>query len=265
MGGTWDATNLVDGEVAIVTPIGMDHVAELGPTLEDIAGEKAGILKPGATAVFREQEPAAAAVLAGRAAEVGSTPRWEGEDWEVEERLLAVGGQAFRLRGLLATYEDLYLPLFGDVRRAQRGRRRSSRSRRSPASRSHDDTLREGLASCRARGGSRSSGTSRRDPARRCAQSGRSGGPRRGDARVLPVAASASGARDQREQGSRRHLRARSPRSPTRRTWPQRQRAERRPRRRRGRAGPSRGAASGRSPRRSTPRELRPIRPTSSS
>ncbi|HEY6680397.1 MAG TPA: Mur ligase family protein, partial [Actinomycetota bacterium] len=73
LGGTWDATNLVDGEVAVVTPIGMDHVAELGPTLVDIAGEKAGILKPGATAVFREQEPAAAAVLAGRAAEVGST------------------------------------------------------------------------------------------------------------------------------------------------------------------------------------------------
>jgi len=145
LGGTWDATNLVDGEIAVVTPIGMDHVAELGPTLEDIAGEKAGILKPGATAVFREQEPAAAAVLAGRAAEVGSTPRWEGEDWEVEERLLAVGGQAFRLRGLLATYEDLYLPLFGDyaVHNAAAGIVAVEELTGQPL---HDDTLREGLA-----------------------------------------------------------------------------------------------------------------------
>jgi dihydrofolate synthase/folylpolyglutamate synthase len=145
LGGTWDATNLVDGEIAVVTPIGMDHVAELGPTLEDIAGEKAGILKPGATAVFREQEPAAAAVLAGRAGEVGSTPRWEGEDWEVEERLLAVGGQAFRLRGLHATYEDLYLPLFGDyaVHNAAAGIVAVEALTGQPL---HDDTLREGLA-----------------------------------------------------------------------------------------------------------------------
>ena len=145
LGGTWDATNLVDGEIAVVTPIGMDHVAELGPTLEDIAGEKAGILKPGTTAVFREQEPAAAAVLAGRAAEVGSAPRWEGEDWEVEERLLAVGGQAFRLRGLHATYEDLYLPLFGDyaVHNAAAGIVAVEALTGQPL---HDDTLREGLA-----------------------------------------------------------------------------------------------------------------------
>ena len=145
LGGTWDATNLVDGEVAVVTPIGMDHVAELGPTLEDIAGEKAGILKPGATAVFREQEPAVAAVLAGRAAEGGSTPRGEGEDWEVEERLLAVGGQAFRLRGLHAAYEDLYLPLFGDyaVHNAAAGIVAVEALTGQPL---HDDTLREGLA-----------------------------------------------------------------------------------------------------------------------
>src|SRR5206468_5335531 len=92
MGGTWDATNLVDGEVAVVTPIGMDHVAELGPTLEDIAGEKAGILKPGATAVFRAQAPAAAAVLAGRAAQGGSTPRRGGGGWGGGGGPLALGG-----------------------------------------------------------------------------------------------------------------------------------------------------------------------------
>jgi len=113
MGGSWDATNLIAGEVAVITPIGMDHVAELGPRLEDIAGEKAGIIKEGATAVVRSQDPAAALVLAGRADEVGATLLHEGADWEVLDPLLAVGGQSFGLRTPRATYEDLYIPVFG--------------------------------------------------------------------------------------------------------------------------------------------------------
>jgi len=101
--------------------------------------------------VFREQEPEAAAVLAGRAAEVGSTPRWEGEDWEVEERLLAVGGQAFRLRGLHATYEDLYLPLFGDyaVHNTAAGIVAVEALTGQPL---HEETLREGLAAVQSPG-----------------------------------------------------------------------------------------------------------------
>jgi len=114
LGGSWDATNLIGGDVAIITPIAMDHVAELGPTLADIAGETAGILKAGKVGVIRRQDDVAAEVLRRRAGEVGCDLRWEGAAWEVEERLLAVGGQSFRLRGLFATYDDLYLPLFGD-------------------------------------------------------------------------------------------------------------------------------------------------------
>lgn len=114
MGGRWDATNLVAGDVAVVTPIGMDHVAELGPTLGDIAGEKAGILKAGKVGVLREQDAEAERVLRARAAEVGAELRIEYEDWEVEETLLAVGGQSFAMRGLHAAYDDLFLPLFGD-------------------------------------------------------------------------------------------------------------------------------------------------------
>jgi dihydrofolate synthase / folylpolyglutamate synthase len=114
MGGGWDATNLVAGEVAVITPIDLDHVAILGPTIEDIAGEKAGILKPVTTAVVREQDHAeAAAVLDRQAREVGARLLHEGEAWEVEEELGAVGGQRFALRGLHGRYEDLYLPLFG--------------------------------------------------------------------------------------------------------------------------------------------------------
>jgi dihydrofolate synthase/folylpolyglutamate synthase len=114
MGGAWDATNLIASEVAVICPIGMDHVAELGPTLTDIAAEKAGVIKPGCLAVVREQDEDAELVLRRRADDVGARLMWEGPDWEVEERLRAVGGQSFRLRGLHATYEDLYLPLLGE-------------------------------------------------------------------------------------------------------------------------------------------------------
>jgi dihydrofolate synthase/folylpolyglutamate synthase len=113
MGGSWDATNLIAGDAAVITPIGMDHVAELGPTLADIAGEKAGIIKEGKVATIREQDPVAADVLRTRGADVGATLLWEGDAWEVLDPLIAVGGQAFGLRTPLATYEDLYVPVFG--------------------------------------------------------------------------------------------------------------------------------------------------------
>jgi len=113
MGGSWDATNVIAGDSVVITPIGMDHVAELGPTLADIAGEKAGIIKEGKVATIREQDPVAAEVLRARGAEVGATLLWEGDAWEVLDPLIAVGGQAFGLRTPLATYEDLYVPVFG--------------------------------------------------------------------------------------------------------------------------------------------------------
>ena len=113
MGGSWDATNLIASDVAVLCPIGMDHVAELGPTLADITGEKAGIIKPGKVAIVREQEPAVEQQLLARAAEVGAIAHREVVDWEVDGRGVAVGGQAFSLRGLHATYEDLFVPMFG--------------------------------------------------------------------------------------------------------------------------------------------------------
>jgi len=113
MGGSWDATNLIASEVAIFTPVAMDHVAELGPTLVDIATEKAGILKPGSVGIVRSQEPEVVVTIARRADEVGATLLHEGPDWEVLDPLLAVGGQSFGLRTAHATYEDLYLPVFG--------------------------------------------------------------------------------------------------------------------------------------------------------
>ena len=78
MGGTWDATNVIDGDVAVITPIGLDHTEWLGDTVELIAGEKAGIIKPGATLVMGMQPVGAAEVLLAKAAEVGATVVREG-------------------------------------------------------------------------------------------------------------------------------------------------------------------------------------------
>jgi dihydrofolate synthase/folylpolyglutamate synthase len=113
MGGEWDATNVADAAVAVVTPIGIDHTQYLGSTPEEIAVEKAGIIKPGSTAVLAEQAPGPAEVLLRRCAEVGATVLREGLEFGVVSRVPAVGGQMLTLRGLHGHYDDVFLPLYG--------------------------------------------------------------------------------------------------------------------------------------------------------
>jgi folylpolyglutamate synthase/dihydrofolate synthase len=114
MGGRWDATNVADGAVAVITPIALDHMQWLGDTLEQIATEKAGIIKPGAVAVLAQQPLEAAEVLMARAVAVGATVAREGLEFGVIARELAVGGQQLALKGVLGAYADIYLPLFGE-------------------------------------------------------------------------------------------------------------------------------------------------------
>jgi dihydrofolate synthase/folylpolyglutamate synthase len=113
LGGTWDATNIADGAVAVVTPVAIDHTAYLGDTVAAIATEKAGIIKPGAVAVLARQSEAADTVLRRRAAEVAAPVLSEGEDFAVTGRELAVGGQVLAVSGVKGSYSDLVLPLFG--------------------------------------------------------------------------------------------------------------------------------------------------------
>ncbi|HUA29642.1 MAG TPA: folylpolyglutamate synthase/dihydrofolate synthase family protein [Streptosporangiaceae bacterium] len=113
VGGTWDCTNVADGAVAVVTPISIDHVRYLGNTVTSIAADKAGIIKPGAVAVLAQQPVDAAEVLLRRVAEVGATVAREGLEFGVTGRELAVGGQLLGIRGLIGSYDDLFLPLFG--------------------------------------------------------------------------------------------------------------------------------------------------------
>jgi dihydrofolate synthase / folylpolyglutamate synthase len=113
MGGEWDATNLIASDVAVLTPIALDH-PELGSTVTAVAIEKAGIIKEGKIAVSREQDAEALTVIETRCAEVGAELLLEFRDWEVEERLRALGGQALQVRGRFGTYDELFLPLFGE-------------------------------------------------------------------------------------------------------------------------------------------------------
>jgi dihydrofolate synthase/folylpolyglutamate synthase len=113
LGGTWDATNVIDAGVAVVTPISLDHTRLLGDTVEDIAWEKSGIIKPHALAVLAQQPLEAAQVLLRHAAEVDATVAREGIEFGVMDRQLAVGGQQLVVKGLSAEYDGIFLPLHG--------------------------------------------------------------------------------------------------------------------------------------------------------
>jgi dihydrofolate synthase/folylpolyglutamate synthase len=113
LGGTWDNTNVIDAEVAVVTPIGLDHMQYLGDTVGKIAAEKAGIIKPGAVAVLAAQPTDAAAELLRRATEVQAAVAREGLEFGVLDRRIAVGGQFLTLQGLGGVYDEIFLPLHG--------------------------------------------------------------------------------------------------------------------------------------------------------
>jgi dihydrofolate synthase / folylpolyglutamate synthase len=113
MGGGWDATNVADGSVAVVTPIAIDHTHFLGSTEIEIAEEKAGIIKTDALAVVGVQDPDVAEVLVERANEVGARIAFEGNEFGLLTREVGVGGQQLSVRGLAGDYTELFLPLHG--------------------------------------------------------------------------------------------------------------------------------------------------------
>ncbi|MCH1883404.1 folylpolyglutamate synthase/dihydrofolate synthase family protein [Agrococcus sp. ARC_14] len=113
MGGTWDSTNVADGDVAVITPIALDHTNRLGSTVEAIAREKAGIIKPDAIVVSAQQQPEALAVLEAKASEVGARLLLDGRDFSLVAQSVAVGGQLVTVKGLAAEYIDQLVPLMG--------------------------------------------------------------------------------------------------------------------------------------------------------
>lgn len=113
MGGTWDATNVADAQVAVVLPVDLDHMHILGDTIAEIAHEKAGIIKADSVAVLAAQKPEAARVLMQRCQEVGARPVLEGMHFSVVSRSQAVGGQVLQLDELTGPLDAVHLPLFG--------------------------------------------------------------------------------------------------------------------------------------------------------
>ena len=113
MGGLWDATNVVDADVSVIMPIGLDHTEYLGETLAEIAQTKAGIIKEGGFIVLAQQEPECAVELLKQAALVGADVAREGVEYSVISRSIAVGGQLLTIQGAKDVYTDIFIPLHG--------------------------------------------------------------------------------------------------------------------------------------------------------
>jgi dihydrofolate synthase/folylpolyglutamate synthase len=113
MGGLWDATNVVDADVSVIMPIGLDHTEYLGETLTEIAQTKAGIIKEGGFVVLAQQEPECAVELLKQAALVGADVAREGIEYSVISRSIAVGGQLLTIQGAKDAYTDIFIPLHG--------------------------------------------------------------------------------------------------------------------------------------------------------
>jgi len=120
LGGRWDATNVVNAPVAVITPIGIDHVEYLGGDIAGIAGEKAGIITkadqsaPDTVAVIGRQLPEAMEVLLAQTVRADAAVAREDSEFAVLGRQVAIGGQVLQLQGLGGVYSDVYLPLHGE-------------------------------------------------------------------------------------------------------------------------------------------------------
>ncbi|MGA1446232.1 MAG: bifunctional folylpolyglutamate synthase/dihydrofolate synthase [Pontimonas sp.] len=114
MGGEWDATNVVVADVAVLTPIAMDHAEILGDTIREIARTKAGIVKPASRVVSAHQSDDAMEEIL-RATELSeATLRVLGRDFYLMSVEQAVGGQVLSVSGIAGEYRSLTLPLFGE-------------------------------------------------------------------------------------------------------------------------------------------------------
>ena len=122
LGGRWDATNVVDAPVAVITPIGMDHAEYLGTDLATIAGEKAGIIKKqpddlvptDTVAVIALQAPDVMEVVLAQTVTADAAVAREGSEFSVLGRQTAIGGQVLELQGLGGVYSEVFVPLHGE-------------------------------------------------------------------------------------------------------------------------------------------------------
>jgi dihydrofolate synthase/folylpolyglutamate synthase len=113
MGGEWDSTNVANGDVAVFTPIALDHTDRIGSTITEIAKTKAGIIKPDAIVVSASQSDDAVSELVAKAERLDVPIRWLGVDFELLETTPTKIGQTLSVRSLAGTYQDLAMPIHG--------------------------------------------------------------------------------------------------------------------------------------------------------
>lgn len=114
LGGEWDSTNVAHADVAVITPIALDHVEILGPTIGDIARTKSGIIKPATRVVTAGQTSEAMDEIAA-ACEKNEAPLFVlGRDFYLSSIQPGVGGQVLGIQGTAGNYRDIVLAMFGD-------------------------------------------------------------------------------------------------------------------------------------------------------
>ena len=113
MGGAWDSTNVADGDVAVFTPVGLDHMDRLGNTISEIAETKSGIIKQGALVVTSDQTPEALQVLQRVSSEKAEGLFQLGKDFSVESHQATSTGQRVEVSGLAGKYGPYEAPVFG--------------------------------------------------------------------------------------------------------------------------------------------------------
>ena len=118
MGGEWDSTNVADGDVAVFTPIALDHMDRLGSTIKEIAQTKSGIIKPGAIVISSEQPDEAMSVLVAKAAQTAEKLLTYGKDFEVISTTVNKLGQTVSIRSAVGEYLELNLPVHGEYQAA---------------------------------------------------------------------------------------------------------------------------------------------------
>ncbi|HEY5265315.1 MAG TPA: Mur ligase family protein [Acidimicrobiales bacterium] len=113
MGGTWDSTNVINSDVAVLTNVDLDHTAVLGTTVGEIAKDKVGIFRSDGVAVVATTNAIVVQIAQAKAEELGSTLWLLSEGFELEENELALGGRAISLRTPYAHYEEILVSLHG--------------------------------------------------------------------------------------------------------------------------------------------------------
>jgi len=114
MGGEWDSTNVADGDVAVFTPIDLDHMDRLGNTLTEIATTKSGIIKPNAAVLSSVQNSEALNVLIAKSQAIADSFNVYGKDFSLTKYSEDDAGITFSMNSLTGGYEDLFIPLHGE-------------------------------------------------------------------------------------------------------------------------------------------------------